>query len=526
MNAFGQYSRVEALAPLDHMVDLLEPIFAAEEAQDALAAARAAREDRVVSRPQGILAAMSIAVEGLAELAFRRDIHDALFSDIVAATSAATGIGPEALRFDLSRRALMHLRWAALPPDWALRGQLRLVRAAAALDEISLWRQGEAGPEWIENLGGETPGPDVARAAHRYFMDGSIGNDLLYAVHVTRWRDLHTILVARAKDSERGDRRRAVLDAAAVAVRPALERDLVQRRTADRERALLEASERRRTRLGLDLHDGALQEVAVLAEDVRLFRRQVEPALGGAAEHGILMGRIDDIEARLVALDGELRDLARSSEVPSFLTRPLEHVLQDEAEAFRERSDASVSLTITGELEGMTPSQRIAVFRIVQESLANVREHSGADKVRIAVQRRDGGVRASVEDNGRGFDVERTLLGAAQEGRLGLVGMGERVGLLGGTFDIRSAPGGPTAVVVDLPEWAGPPVGERVRDRPGLARGDDDAPMGDPEWPVRAPADTTDDADPYQRRLGARGASQVFEPKAIRAVDANVQDVS
>jgi signal transduction histidine kinase len=525
MSAFGQYTRVEALTPLDHVVDLLEPIFAAEEAHDVLAAARAARAEGVATRPQGILAAMSIAVDGLAELAFRRDVHDALFSDIVAATSVATGIGPEALRFDLSRRALMHLRWAALPPDFALRGQLRLVRAAAALDEISLWRDGEAGIEWIECLGGPEPGAAVSRAAHRYFMGGSIGNDLVHAT-VTRWSDLHTVLVARASYSERGDQRRAVLQAAAVALRPALERDLVQRRNAERERALLEASERRRTRLGLDLHDGALQEVAVLAEDVRLFRRQLEPALGGAAEHAVLVGRVDDIEARLVALDGELRDLARSSEAPSFVTRPLPDVLEEEVEAFRERSDASVSFSIAGDLEGLTASQRIAVFRIVQESLANVREHSGAEEVRVAVRRRDGGIEASVEDNGCGFDVETTLLGAAQEGRLGLVGMGERVRLLGGTFDVRSAPGGPTVVAVELPGWGLSPSRERESEGGWLGAGGENALMTDSQWAVGSPSETTDDSHTQQRRFGAHGAPQIFEAKPVRAIDVDVEDVS
>jgi signal transduction histidine kinase len=62
-------------------------------------------------------------------------------------------------------------------------------------------------------------------------------------------------------------------------------------------------------------------------------------------------------------------------------------------------------------------------------------------------------VRAEVTDNGRGFDVERTVIRAARNGRLGLIGMSERARLLGGTLELRSRVGGPTVVAVTLPAW-------------------------------------------------------------------------
>ena len=66
---------------------------------------------------------------------------------------------------------------------------------------------------------------------------------------------------------------------------------------------------------------------------------------------------------------------------------------------------------------------------------------------------RTGRVDARVEDDGVGFHVARTLLDGAQRGRLGLVGSSERVRLLGGRFDVRSQPGGPTTVSLSLPRW-------------------------------------------------------------------------
>jgi signal transduction histidine kinase len=58
-----------------------------------------------------------------------------------------------------------------------------------------------------------------------------------------------------------------------------------------------------------------------------------------------------------------------------------------------------------------------------------------------------------VADDGRGFDVEEQLLQAARAGRLGIVGMGERIRLLGGRFEIESKPGGPTRVRASMPRW-------------------------------------------------------------------------
>jgi signal transduction histidine kinase len=101
----------------------------------------------------------------------------------------------------------------------------------------------------------------------------------------------------------------------------------------------------------------------------------------------------------------------------------------------------------------MTVSQKIALVRVVQEALTNVREHANAAHVRITISAHSGGIDAQVEDDGAGFHVARTLLDSAQRGRLGLVGGSERIRLLGGKFDVSSKPGGPTTVSMSLPRW-------------------------------------------------------------------------
>jgi signal transduction histidine kinase len=437
--------------------DQLEQIFAAEDALDLLASARAsARHTRFLRNgwPTSF-AAVSLAVSGLVELAVDRAVEEDVFSAVVEATAAATDIPADTLSIELCRWAVGHPRLLAFPPHRALRAQLRLTRAAPPLSEISLWRQGDAGPEWILSVGEQEPTQAVSREACRLLSTGGSTDSrkAVQAVAVTRWHELHAVLVARAPRCGIEDRCMAVLDAAAAAVEPVLEKDTLLRRSVERERVLVESTERRFTRLGLDLHDGAVQDLAVLAEDVRLLRRQLGSALEGSDHEHILLGRIDDVEARLLSLDDELRGLARSFESPSFLKRPLREVLERELGSFSRRTDIEATLDVRGDLSQTTVSQRIALVRIVQESLANVREHSGASEVEVSVVATGGAVQAAIRDNGCGFAVERTLMRAARRGRLGLVGMSERVRLLGGGFDVESARGGPTTISVTLPEW-------------------------------------------------------------------------
>ena len=93
------------------------------------------------------------------------------------------------------------------------------------------------------------------------------------------------------------------------------------------------------------------------------------------------------------------------------------------------------------------------MFRAIQEALANIREHAGATSVVVRVRARRSAIEVQVADDGMGFEVERALAKAAQRGRLGLVGIAERVRMVGGTFELESAPGGPTTLKLTLPRW-------------------------------------------------------------------------
>jgi len=164
-------------------------------------------------------------------------------------------------------------------------------------------------------------------------------------------------------------------------------------------------------------------------------------------------GRFDDLSSRLVELDRQLREIAHSLETKSVISRPMGEILHREVEGFAERSGVHVDLEIRGDPDSLSSAQRITVFRAIQEALANIREHAGATNVSVRVRARRSAIELQVVDDGIGFEVERALARAAQRGRLGLVGIGERVRMVGGTFELESAPGGPTTLKLTLPRW-------------------------------------------------------------------------
>jgi len=192
--------------------------------------------------------------------------------------------------------------------------------------------------------------------------------------------------------------------------------------------------------------------VAALAGDVRMLRGRVE-AHAAPIPDEILTGFLEDLQSRIAVLDRGLRDVVHSLESPAVARSPLDESVKREVEAFRLQSDIGVDLSLRGSFESLTDSQRIALVRIVQESLSNARDHSRAKSVTITIEAGPQHTVLEISDDGRGFDVARTLVRAARRGRFGLLGMSERVRLLGGRFDVQSSPGGSTVISVLLPVW-------------------------------------------------------------------------
>jgi signal transduction histidine kinase len=219
------------------------------------------------------------------------------------------------------------------------------------------------------------------------------------------------------------------------------------------EGAARSAAERRLVRIGLDLHDGPLQDLAAVIGEVRHFRSQVTQVLGDGLVARRLAGRVDDIEARLAALDEGIRTIAVDlASLPC--ADGFESSLEAAVRSLQGEMGIRILLRMEGSFDHLTDSQRTALYRVVCEAIANAHRHGQAKAAVVTIRSGGDEIALDVEDDGLGFEVEPTLARAMAEGRLGVVGMATRVELLGGTFDVTSRPGGPTRVALRLPEWS------------------------------------------------------------------------
>ena len=117
---------------------------------------------------------------------------------------------------------------------------------------------------------------------------------------------------------------------------------------------------------------------------------------------------------------------------------------------FTERTGVRTRLTAFAEVELLSMSRRTVLFRVAQEALTNVGRHAQASRVDVTIQKVPDGVRMKVEDDGKSFPVQRVLLARGSK-RLGLLGMRERLEMVGGQFEIESTPGKGTTITACFP---------------------------------------------------------------------------
>ena len=208
--------------------------------------------------------------------------------------------------------------------------------------------------------------------------------------------------------------------------------------------SIIRAQEEERRRVARDIHDGPAQSFAniVMRAEFCLKLMDVNPDQVREELQDLMLlvrGSLEDVRKIIFDLRPmSLDDLG----LLSALKRYIEQYMED--------YKIHVDLNIIGRERRIDNSLEIALFRIIQESLTNVRKHSGAPEVVIKIEYLEDRINLLVRDNGRGFDPEKVRI-QKQGISFGLTGMGERIQLLKGRFDIKSAPGKGAQIIVSIP---------------------------------------------------------------------------
>jgi two-component system, NarL family, sensor histidine kinase DevS len=208
---------------------------------------------------------------------------------------------------------------------------------------------------------------------------------------------------------------------------------------SDRLRQQVEAAESERQRWARELHDDTLQGLAAirisLATALQSKGDRREALIESAAEEAMAQ-----LEGQINELNRLINDLR-----PAALERlGLAGALQALAEETGARGGVEVAVRI-GIEEAPGGDEERLVYRLVQEALTNVAKHAGASRVEVSVREESGKIEIVVRDDGEGFDP------AASSGGRGLIGMRERIELLGGKIAVNSAPGDGTEIAATVP---------------------------------------------------------------------------
>ncbi len=243
--------------------------------------------------------------------------------------------------------------------------------------------------------------------------------------------------VLAAYDKRSGDGRFSSDDqrlAETLATRAATAVDLSHRVSRDSLRRVVEAQELERKRLARELHD----ETGQALTSILLGLRSLEEGPETAQVRELVVSTLQDV--RRLAVELRPKALDDFGLVPA-----LERLL----DTFREQSGIAVELEARIGPDRLPPEVETALYRIVQEALTNVVKHAGARHVSVTLTLKAASVVTVVEDDGEGFAPDEVVV--TTEGGLGIIGMRERISLLGGRLELESAPGAGTTLVVEVP---------------------------------------------------------------------------
>lgn len=209
--------------------------------------------------------------------------------------------------------------------------------------------------------------------------------------------------------------------------------------------ALTQFQEEERRRIARDLHDETIQNLLALA-------RRLELLCAGEDDPNRLR-QLAELKSLTTNVVQGLRRVSQDLRPPMLDDLGFVPALRTLVRQARQGADAvpEAALTVTGRVIPLDPAHELALYRIAQEALANVRKHARATSVLVQLTFDPAMVRLEIRDDGRGFEAPEALTDLSNEGHFGLMGIRERAWAIGGTLAIQSAPGRGTRLLVAVP---------------------------------------------------------------------------
>jgi PAS domain S-box-containing protein len=218
----------------------------------------------------------------------------------------------------------------------------------------------------------------------------------------------------------------------------------MQRQLRGLSHQILSAQEEERKRLSRELHD----EIAQILVGINVhLSALIQDAAGNPRGLRKKIARTQRLVEKSVNTVHQFARELRPAVLDDLGLIPALHTF---LKNFTARTGIRTRLTAFARVEQLDMARRTMLFRVAQEALTNVARYAQASRVDVSIRQRSNGVGLTIKDDGKSFQVERVLRGRGSK-RLGLLGMRERVEMLGGHFEIESRPGLGTTIQVQVP---------------------------------------------------------------------------
>jgi two-component system sensor histidine kinase UhpB len=212
---------------------------------------------------------------------------------------------------------------------------------------------------------------------------------------------------------------------------------------------IIDAQENERKRISRELHDEIGQSLTAIKFSLDMIERDLPQTSSVVRER---LGEAKSLSNQTLT---SMRQLSMDLRPTMLDDLGLIPTLRWYVQNFSTRLNICSDFQAIGFEEKLPPQIETALYRIVQEALNNIAKHARASRFEVRLERRDSIISATIRDNGKGFDLEKVLHPESPERGFGIVGMQERVSLLGGHIDIRSKPNSGAEIQIEVPYPAG-----------------------------------------------------------------------
>lgn len=229
------------------------------------------------------------------------------------------------------------------------------------------------------------------------------------------------------------------------------ESQIMQGKLRQLTRQIISAQEEERKEISRELHDEVVQTLVGI--NVQLTALGRDAAIGLSSFRAKIVRTQRLVEHSVDAVHRFAREL-RPAVLDDLGLIP---ALLAYSKSLADRKKLKIRLTAFAGVEALDSEKRTVLFRVAQEALTNVIRHARASRVEIIISRIPDAIRMEIADDGKSFPVE-TVLNARTQKRLGLVGMRERIEMVGGVLAVESVPGIGTKVSAEIPFESDKPI--------------------------------------------------------------------